>query len=73
MAGRNLGEGIAVALFTYWRDERALGAMILCLLPNGLADTYILVTSKEPVHSVWLHVMNIGIATVVGTGLLGWW
>ena len=65
--------GIAVSLFTYWRDERALGTIILCLLCNGFSDTYILLKSKDPVHSTWIHVMNCGIALTVGSGLLGWW
>lgn len=73
MAGRNLGMGIAVGLFTYWRDERALGTMVLCLLCNGLSDTYILLIEKTKTQNTWIHVMNIGIGSVVGSGLLGWW
>lgn len=73
MAGRNLGMGIAVGMFTYWRDERALGTMILCLLCNGFSDTYILLVEKSPTQNTWIHVMNCGIGLVVGSGLLGWW
>jgi hypothetical protein len=75
MAARNLGEGIAVSFLTYWGMERELGTLVLCLLYNGLADTYILLVEPKDKHvkSVWVHVMNMGIATVVGSGLLGWW
>ena len=73
MAGRNLGFGLAVGIFTYWRDERAVGTLVLCLLCNGLSDTYIMLIEKGPVKNTWLHIVNTAVVSVVGSGLLGWW
>lgn len=73
LAGRNLGAGLAVLTFAFRKDRTATGTLLLCLMCNGFADTYICLTSPPPVINTWIHVMNTGILAVVGSGLLGLW
>lgn len=73
LAGRNLGSGLAVLTFSLGNRRFATGVLLLCLMCNGFADTYICLTAPPPVTNLWIHVMNTIILLVVGTGLVGWW
>lgn len=70
IGGRNLGAGLFVWWAKYNNQPKALGAFLLCIICNGLADTYLLLKHDGEVDTVWLHVFNIGVAAATGISLL---
>lgn len=70
IGGRNLGAGIFVWWMKLTNQRKPLGAFLLCIIFNGLADTYPLLKHDGEVDTVWLHVFNIAVAGLTGSSLL---
>ena len=73
MAGRNLSAGLATFALLNAGYYRALGLVLLTWANTGVWDVYTMMRVSTPVTNVWIHVMNIGILSVAGSGLAGFW
>ena len=73
MIGRNLSAGLAASALLWTNQYRALGWFYLCWANTGVWDVWTMMNAPQPVTNMWIHFQNIGLLTVVGSGLAGLW
>lgn len=71
LAARNIANGALLLAFgTYFKDRRALGAVVLSGILTTLADALVVVRYGPDKNAAWGHVIGIVNSTVIGGFLL---
>ncbi|KAK7211033.1 hypothetical protein V2G26_018211 [Clonostachys chloroleuca] len=68
--GRTLAAGVALWWMILAGHRRAIGIFMTSWAIAGIADTYLLLSYKGEVDSVWIHIMNTCILLVGGVSQL---
>lgn len=68
--GRTLAAGVALWWMILAGNRRAIGIFMTSWAIAGITDTYLLLSYKGEVDSVWIHIMNTCILLVGGVSQL---